>query len=842
MAARCVRGQPEPHLGVAMHVCTGTCLRHVAAVLAFLLPALSAQAEVHCVDTIAELNVAVERADEVNVEVRLVQGNYDLTNSCLDEDTRCSTDDDLVIKGGYTANCASQVLDARLTVLTLPAGGVYIWTAGNAFEGNGEIGLQNLTFRDIPGGVYLSTVGNFTLPDESVTLSRVWFDATHLTVETSDAFASHVIVSDTDSGCAFRIIDDDDLDYVALSQITIANGAGDGLCVGDTSSDDWRMVMQNSVVWGNQGADIALSASDGGSIDATLTHSTFASLTNNRPMLVSPVATLNSDPQFVNPAIGDYELGGSSSSINSGLLLAYSWSDKDLKGDARLFGAGVDRGALESPIGSTAATLTVTNSNNSGAGSLRQAVLDANASSNLNTIEFAIGSTCGPHIINLGSTLPDITGPVHIDGYSQPGAVMNSSEIGNNGTVCIVLNGFSGTGSLAAMVVPQGVAEGTSVRVDGLAFSGFDLAAITFSGGSDHAVSGSRFGGSLGATVLDPSGYGVQVGRDMTGVHIGGPLLSDRNVFADATIAAISIAGTGSVQPSEVLVENNYIGTTPGGGGAEPNQRGIVVRGFNNRIRNNLISNNLQNAIELDDSLATGNIIEYNTIGLPPLCVFGPCESNGNGLHGVLIQDGAARNTVRNNDIAYNGGDGIAVVAAADNPFYANAIYGNTGEGIDLGDDGFTANNNDSSITLPVQAGNENINSPVLGTAGGGAASGTIAGSYSSRNGWYRLDFYAADSCPSLIAADAGQGRYRLTSTTVQITNAGSGTDGSVSFSAVPISRANAPTFFDQPRYELATATRYQGTSPSGPLSGTSEFSKCSLYQRSAALFANGFE
>ncbi|MBK9496144.1 MAG: hypothetical protein IPO08_16865 [Xanthomonadales bacterium] len=193
----------------------------------------------------------------------------------------------------------------------------------------------------------------------------------------------------------------------------------------------------------------------------------------------------------------------------------------------------------------------------------------------------------GPHIINLGSTLPDITGPVHIDGYSQPGAVMNSSEIGNNGTVCIVLNGFSGTGSLAAMVVPQGVAEGTSVRVDGLAFSGFDLAAITFSGGSDHAVSGSRFGGSLGATVLDPSGYGVQVGRDMTGVHIGGPLLSDRNVFADATIAAISIAGSGSVQPSEVLVENNYIGTTPGGGGAEPNQRGIIVRGFNNRIRNN---------------------------------------------------------------------------------------------------------------------------------------------------------------------------------------------------------------------------------------------------------------
>ena len=792
-----------------------------------------------CVDTIEELDVAVQRNEDPEMEVRLVQGTYDLTNSCLDSNVQCWIYSDIVIKGGYTANCASQVVNATTTVLTRPAGAIKIHV--NRGGGEDGIGLQNLTFRDIPGGVSLQTVFNAANRGESVNVSRVWFDKAPARFFSTEVFAKHVLVSDAPGLCALSatgVL----LEYVSLSQITIANSAGDGLCVGDSFSDEWRMVMDNSIAWGSQGDDIVLNKAGGGSIDAAITHSTYGTLVNNRPMLVAPTATLNSDPQFVNPAIGDYELGGSSSSINSALLLAYSWSDKDLKGDPRLFGAGPDRGALESPIGSTATILTVTNSNNSGAGSLRQAVLDANASSNLNTIEFAIGSTCGPHIINLGSTLPDITGPVHIDGYSQPGAVMNSSEIGNNGTVCIVLNGFSGTGSLAAMLVPQGVAEGTSVRVDGLAFSGFDLAAITFSGGSDHAVSGSRFGGSLGATVLDPSGYGVRVGRDMTGVHIGGPLPSDRNVFADATIAAISIAGSGSVQPSEVLVENNYIGTTPGGGGAEPNQRGIIVRGFNNRIRNNLISNNLQNAIELDDSLATGNIVEYNTIGLPPLCVFGPCESNGNGLHGVLIQDGAARNTVRNNDIAYNGGDGIAVVAAADNPFYANAIYGNSGEGIDLGDDGFTVNNNDSSITLPVQAGNENINSPVLGTAGGGAASGTIAGSYSSRNGWYRLDFYAADSCPILIAADAGQGRYRLTSTTVQITNAGGGTDGSVSFSAVPISRANAPTFFDQPRYVLATATRYQGTSASGRLSGTSEFSKCSLYQRSAALFANGFE
>jgi parallel beta-helix repeat protein len=809
--------------------------------LILVLAAHPALAEVRCVDSVPALNAAIERADEVNVEIRLVQGTYNLTNSCLDTATPCGTDDDVVIKGGYTAGCASQTLDARLTVLTRPGGGIALSTGGNAFEGNGDIELSNLRINATPDGVRLDTTGNFALPDVEVRLSRVWLSQTRLRVVSDEVFATHVLVADAPGGCGFTV-DYSELDYFQLSHSTIANSLGDGLCVGSIENDGLRMVVQNSIVWGSGGDDISVTVDPGEVVDATLNHNTYASLATNRPLQVAPVATLNSDPQFVNPVLGDYELGGTSGSINSALLLANSWSDRDLKGDARLFGGGVDRGALESPIGSTAATLTVTNSNNSGAGSLRQAILDANASSNLNTIRFAIGSTCGPQVINLGSTLPDITGPVYIDGYSQPGALRNTSDIGNNGSVCIVLNGFSGTGSLSAIVVPEGAAAGTSVRIEGLGFGGFDLAAITFSGGSDHAVSGSRFGGSLGALVLDPSGYGVQVGREMTGVQIGGSLLSDRNVFADATIAAISIAGSGSVQPSGVVVENNYIGTTPGGGSAEPNQRGIIVRGFNNRIRNNLISNNLQDAIELDDATATGNIVEYNTIGLPPLCVFAPCDSNGNGGHGVLIRDGATRNIVRNNEIAYNGGDGIAVVSAAGNPFYANAIYGNSGEGVDLGDDGYTANNNDSSATLPVQAGNENINAPVLGTASGGAATGTVAGTYSSRNGWYRLDFYAADNCPNLIAADAGQGRYRLSTTNVQITNAGSGVDGSVAFSGVPISRANTPTFFDQPRFVLATATRYQGTSPSGALLGTSEFSKCSPYQRSPDLFSNGFE
>lgn len=65
------------------------------------------------------------------------------------------------------------------------------------------------------------------------------------------------------------------------------------------------------------------------------------------------------------------------------------------------------------------AVFTVTNNLNTGAGSLRQAVIDANASAGLDTIQFQIGM--GPVEINNATALPEITQPVIIDGTTQPG-------------------------------------------------------------------------------------------------------------------------------------------------------------------------------------------------------------------------------------------------------------------------------------------------------------------------------------------------------------------------------------------------------------------------------------
>ena len=70
---------------------------------------------------------------------------------------------------------------------------------------------------------------------------------------------------------------------------------------------------------------------------------------------------------------------------------------------------------LGAVVPAAAATFTVTNTNDSGAGSLRQAITDANASRGADVILFNIAGS-GPHTISPGLPLPRITDSVVIDG------------------------------------------------------------------------------------------------------------------------------------------------------------------------------------------------------------------------------------------------------------------------------------------------------------------------------------------------------------------------------------------------------------------------------------------
>src|SRR5258708_21726672 len=81
-------------------------------------------------------------------------------------------------------------------------------------------------------------------------------------------------------------------------------------------------------------------------------------------------------------------------------------------------------------------TFTVTNTSDSGTGSLRQAIMDANGAAGADTIAFSISGS-GVHTISPSSALPDITDTVAIDGTTQPGYAgaplieLNGASAGN---------------------------------------------------------------------------------------------------------------------------------------------------------------------------------------------------------------------------------------------------------------------------------------------------------------------------------------------------------------------------------------------------------------------------
>lgn len=809
-----------------------TCCIALAALL--VLTTASAKAtETFCVDSIAEFNAAYLEEDDVVIQ--LVRGTYDMTQSCIDALSFCDRDGyDLTLRGGYAPGCGSRTLSAVDTVLTRPGGGLFIATYGGAFGDAGDVVLESLTVRNVPEKLKVRTEAS-TTEDAFASLRRVWFDQTGgLQVDmTSEVFLRQSLISRTTSACAVYIPAPTHgvygyLENATFSQVTIADSSANGLCIGEGQTSDWSVTIENSIFWGNAGDDILFDVEGNEPLDARLQNNTYSSLVSTSVLSEAPSGTLNSDPQFVNPAAGDFELGGTSSSINSAFPLPNALNDFDMKGDPRVFSYAADRGALESPVGSTATTLVVTSTADSGFGTLRQAILDANQSPNFNRITFDIGSTCGPHVINLASNLPAVLYPVEIDGYTQPGANRNTQISGSNGQICIILQqGASSSAFVGLQLATQAGGE-TQLHVEGLGFSNFLVAGISLNAGNGHTILGNQFGGTLGTVNLGPSGYGVNVTYEAIGVQIGGPEPSDRNVFNDASEAAIKLSGSFGEFATQALVQNNYIGLAADGDTPRPNDKGLVVYGDHHRITGNVISSNDDVGIDIIGEHATNTLVDSNVFGRPAvLCFPGACD-RGNGSHGVRIRDGAMSNIVSGNTFAYNGGDGVAIVSAHANPVTANSFYDNDGEGIDLGDDSITPNDNDAA-TPSASAGNLGQNYPMITSASGLEASGYASGSLESVNGWFLIELYASNDCGSFF--NLTEGRDRVGRQFVEITNAPPGQNGSATFSNAELQKIDDPTYFSQPRWIVATATRYSSAPSSGGRPReTSEFGVCIPY------------
>src|SRR4029450_6901105 len=102
--------------------------------------------------------------------------------------------------------------------------------------------------------------------------------------------------------------------------------------------------------------------------------------------------------------------------------------------------------------------LTATSTNDSGPGTLRQALLDANDSPAPNLIAFNFPDS-GPHTINLLSALPPLADEIFIDGWSQPGFT---------GIPTIELNGAGISPAADGLVI-----YGSNSTIRGLALYGF---------------------------------------------------------------------------------------------------------------------------------------------------------------------------------------------------------------------------------------------------------------------------------------------------------------------------------------------------------------------------------
>ncbi len=260
----------------------------------------------------------------------------------------------------------------------------------------------------------------------------------------------------------------------------------------------------------------------------------------------------------------------------------------------------------------------VTNRNNHGPGSLRQAILDANATPGKDFISFNIPGQ-GVQIINLLADLPAITDPVTIDASAQQGEF--------SGTPNVELNG-------GGMLVNGLLILAGDTKIRGLVIGGF-LNGIAVHNCDNNIIQGNSIGLDGTGTSSRPNGTGIEL-SDSSNNLIGGFLGTDSNVIAANDFAGLSIIGNNN------LVQANYIGTNsfsqPGWGNGFA---GIII-GFGGFVITSSAGDNVSNNVIGGTVPATGNVIAYN------------------GGPGVIVNTGTG-NIVRRNSIFSNGNLGISL-------------------------------------------------------------------------------------------------------------------------------------------------------------------------------------
>jgi hypothetical protein len=403
------------------------------------------------------------------------------------------------------------------------------------------------------------------------------------------------------------------------------------------------------------------------------------------------------------------------------------------------------------------------------------------------------------------------------------GTKIQGNLIGTDVTGTVALgNNVMGLWIAAHDVLIGGTAPGARniISGNGTNPSHFGFGVYLNSDAKNNTVQGNYIGTNITGTVAMGNAIaGVAMMRSSNNL-IGGNTPAARNIISGNDVG-VAIAGNGlpsdPITPSNSnIVRGNYIGTDVTGTAAIPNHSGGVDvsnwanNGVNNNIiggsgpgEGNLISGNEVAGIMIDTS-AVGTQVLGNTIGLD---ANGASLANPNGIYIINASNNTIGGTLVNaGNVISGNGKGVVVIqaAATGNQILGNSIFSNTNLGIDLGEDGLTANDPGDSDSGPSSL----QNFPVLSSAEVTGSTIKVSGTLNSEAGKpYRLEFFANPVCDS---TGYGEGETYLGFASVATNGSGNATFSATLTTAVPIGY-----------FVTSTATN--------TLRGTSEFSACVL-------------
>lgn len=341
-------------------------------------------------------------------------------------------------------------------------------------------------------------------------------------------------------------------------------------------------------------------------------------------------------------------------------------------------------------------TFTVANTNDSGSGSLRQAILDANNQAGADKIEFAIAGA--QRTIKPLTALPNITDPVTIDGSTQAGYADGAPVVVLSGSLLQPMTYVSGltidtSNSLIKGLVINGFSEGSGIVVGSFGSTGV----------TGNRIEGNIIGLNKVGTTAALNSSGITISNGASQNVVGGVGAAGNVISGNGFGIAIGDPGT-----SGNMILGNAIGTSRDRTQAIPNGYGIGIgNGATENViggsaagEGNLISGNENNGILIDgidtaNNQIRGNRIGTNSDGTASLGNFTTSSGIGlsGGTHGNLIGG------INAGDVNQIAGIASNAIAIADAATHANTIQGNY---LGVSADGLSAvpNNQDGIFIL----------------------------------------------------------------------------------------------------------------------------------------------